>query len=329
LPRSLVPGAAALLGLWAAVLTGAPSQHTLPAADHQPTSAQSSQPPTFTSSADLVVLHVSVQDRDGGYVSDLSQDAFAIFEDGLPQTIAQFVNQDTPVTVGLLIDNSISMRESRELVIAAAAEFADAGHPNDERFALAFNEHVVPVLPESAPFTSDTAVLRSALGRAIIARGRTALFDALVAGLSYAERGAHQRRVLVAISDGGDNASETTFDHAIRRAQASNVVLYTVTLVDPLDREANPARMERLAEATGGLNYRPRSRTQVSAMLQRIARDIRHIYTLGYTPRHAPDGQFHTVRVVVQSPDRRRLVVRTREGYLAVPRTEGADAEAR
>jgi VWFA-related protein len=271
----------------------------------------------FSATADLVVLHVNVQDRDGGFVSDLPADAFAIFEDGTPQQIDLFVNQDSPVSTGLLIDNSISMREARDLVITAAIEFVRAGHERDELFALAFNERVAPVLPPDAPFTNDPATLGGALTRAIVARGRTALFDAIMAGLAYAGRGSHPRRVLVIISDGGDNASSTSFDDVIRAVQASNVTIYTVALVDPLDRDANPGRMARLAEVSGGETFRPRSPRQVVGVLQEIARDIRQTYTLGYSPARPADGAFRRVRVIVTPPDDERLVVRTRGGYLA------------
>jgi VWFA-related protein len=272
---------------------------------------------TFGTTSELVVLHVNVRDREGGFVTDLPQRAFSVFEDLRPQTLRLFVDDDTPVTVGLLIDNSISMRESRELVVAAAGAFARSGHAEDEIFALAFNEHVAPVLPPTAPFTSDATILAAALHDAISARGKTAFFDATIAGLAYAERGRHPRKVLVVISDGGDNASATTFDAVVTRAQESNATIYTVVLADPLDPEANPGRMATLARISGGETFTPRSAREISGVLQAIARDIRHTYTLGYTPDKAPDGTFRRVRVIVTPSDGRRLVVRTREGYLA------------
>lgn len=279
----------------------------------------------FRTTAELVVLHVNVRDRDGGFISDLPEDSFAVLENLQPQQVTLFVDDDAPVTVGLVIDNSTSMRENRALVIAAAEEFAKAGHPRDEVFALAFNEHVAAVLPDTSPFTSDPAALGGALTRAISARGTTAFFDAVIAGLAYAERGTHPRKVLVVISDGGDNASVATFDSVITRTQASNATVYTVVLADPLDPTSNPGRMARLATVSGGETFRPRSAADISRVLQTIARDIRHTYTLGYTPAMAPDGTYRRVRVLVTPPDKRRVVVRTREGYLAgAPTTEAA-----
>jgi VWFA-related protein len=248
-----------------------------------------------------------------------------VLEDLRPQAIGLFVNEDTPVTTGLLIDNSISMRENRDLVIAAAVGFAQAGHERDQIFALAFNEFVAPVLQADAPFTGDAVVLEHALKRSISARGKTALFDAVISGLAYAARGTHPRKVLVVISDGGDNASEATFDAVIRHAQTSNATIYTVTLDDPLDPGANPARMAELARVSGGEAFRPRSRNEVARVLQQIATDIRHTYTLGYTPARPPDGTFRSVRVIVSPPERQRVIVRTRGGYLAaLPGLEGS-----
>jgi len=284
---------------------------------------QDVRPPAFTTGADLVVLHVNVQRADGGFVSALSRDAFAVFEDGKPESVELFLEQDTPVTVGLVVDNSISMRANRELVVAAVGEFARAGHPRDARFALVFNEHVTPALPPFRPFTADAAILEQALTRSITARGRTAFFDAVVQGLAYAERGEHPRRILVVIGDGGDNESAATYAQMLRRAQAANVVVYTVTLADPLDTEASPERMKELATLTGGESFRPKSRPDVSRVLQQIAADIRHTYTIAYSPTRPADDTLRRVRVVVSPPARERLVVRTRTGYFAQTRHPG------
>jgi Ca-activated chloride channel family protein len=273
--------------------------------------------PAFIARTELVVLHVNVQDRNGGWVSGLPSSAFLVLEDNQPQVITHFVADDSPVTVGLLIDNSISMRESRDRVIAGARAFAEAGHPDDEVFALAFNEDVLPVLPLSTPFAESPALLQQALTEVISARGRTALFDAIVAGFTYAERGRHARKVLVVISDGGDNASRQSFETVIRDARSGNVVIYGVALVDPLDSTARPDRLAELAGLTGGASYRPRDASQVSTVLRRVAEDIRRTYTVGYAPTRAPDGSYRAVRVVVTPPDKRRVSVRTRSGYVA------------
>jgi Ca-activated chloride channel family protein len=274
--------------------------------------------PVFSTGSDLVVVHATITDRGGAYVTGLTRDAFAILEDGRPQNAQLFTSEDAPVTVGLLIDSSGSMQPNRNRVIAAAAAFAEASHPSDELFALAFNDSVSAALPPPAPFTSDAGVLQDALAHTIRAYGRTALFDAIAAGLDYLGRGRHERRVLVIVSDGGDNASHTTFEEVVTKTQASNAVIYSVALVDPVERDTNPGLLRRIAQANGGEAFAPRNADDITEVLQRIARDIRHTYTLGYeSTNSARDGAFRRIRLIVQSPDRRRLVVRTRSGYLA------------
>src|SRR6266850_3883369 len=169
----------------------------------------------FSTNADLVVLHVNVKDKRGAYVTDLRQETFAVFEDGRPQTIRFFAKEDAPVTMGLIVDSSASMYANRDDVIAAAAAFTAASNPRDELFALVFNERVRPALPAASAFTSDREFFRSALARIFVPSGRTALFDAVSAGLEYLRRGRYERRDLILISDGGDNASRTTFDDVI------------------------------------------------------------------------------------------------------------------
>ena len=272
----------------------------------------------FSTASDLVVVHATIKDRDGAYVRGLTRDAFAILEDGRAQNAQLFTSEDAPVTVGLLIDSSGSMQPIRERVIAAAAAFAGASHPSDELFALGFNDSVTSALPPTAPFTSDVRVLQGALTSTIRAYGRTALFDAIAAGLEYLGRGRHERRVLVIVSDGGDNASRTTFDEVVAKTQTSNAVIYTVALVDAVERDSNPGLLKRIAQANGGEAFAPKNPDDIVEVLQRIAQDIRQTYTLGYvSTNNARDGAFRQIRLIVQSPDRRRLVVRTRSGYLA------------
>jgi VWFA-related protein len=277
--------------------------------------------PTFSVRQELVVLHVTVKDKKGSYVSDLTSDAFVISEDDQPQTIQVFAAQDAAVTVGLLIDNSWSMVTARDRVIAAASSFAEVSNPDDEIFALAFNETVRPALPPGVLFTSDAAVLRSSLDGAIFARGRTALYDAVAAGLEHLNSGTRQRKVLVVLSDGGDNASTTTFDEILRKAQATNTMIYAVALADPLEPETNPGRLKKLAEATGGAAFEPGDVAHVGEVLRQIARDIRNAYTIGYASTNSTgttrSGQVRRIRVVAKAPDGRSLVVHTRKGYVA------------
>jgi VWFA-related protein len=282
------------------------------------------QAPVFSSAAELVVVHATVTDRRGAYVTGLSRDAFRIVEDGTPQRIDLFTGEDSPVTVGLLIDSSGSMREGRERVIAAATAFAEGSQASDEIFGLAFNEHVRAALPASTPFTNDPRVFRVALTAAIGAQGRTAMYDAIRSGLTYVAKGSHPRRVLVLVGDGGDNASTATFDQVLKEAQASNAAIYPVGVIDPLEREADPGRLRRLAQATGGKAYFPRHVNEVEDVLREIALDIRHSYTLAYVSSNAArDGAFRRIRVTVTDPSRRSLVVRARDGYRAGGSSQG------
>ena len=280
--------------------------------------SQSQQAPTFSASSELVVLHVTVRDTRGAYVGGLTKDAFNVIEDGRAQSVSLFTDTDTPATVGLLIDSSGSMYQHRELTIAGAAAFADASHPQDEIFALAFNEHVSAVLPAGAPFTSDSRVLRGALEHGINSRGRTALYDAIASGVAYLSRGVSERKVLVVLSDGGDNASRTSRDEAVHKAQASNAVIYTIALIEHGSREANPALLKELSRESGGESFRPKDSEGIGKALSQIAGDIRHTYTIGYTSTNtARDGTYRSVRVVVTAPPGRPLVVRSRTGYRA------------
>ena len=283
-------------------------------------------PPLFTVESALVVLHVTVKDKKGSYVTNLSQDAFGVVEDGQPQTIRVFTREDAPATVGLLIDSSGSMQTARALVIAAAGAFVETSTPQDEIFALAFSDDVRAALPPAAPFTNDSATLRAALTRTFVARGRTALYDAVDGGLDYLAKGSHERKALVVVSDGGDNASASPFEQVLTNTQTSNAVVYTVGLVDPLERDANPKRLRQLAEASGGESFFPHDATHVADVLRHIARDIRNTYTLGYVSTNtARDGRFRRVRVVVNGPDRRTVVVRTRSGYRAGRATDRSE----
>jgi Ca-activated chloride channel homolog len=282
-------------------------------------------PPDFTAESELVVLHVAVKDRRGGYVNGLAQDAFRVSENKLPQAISFFHNQDAPVTVGLLIDSSGSMRPHRDLVIAASMAFSKAMNPDDEFFVLGFNEGIHAPLPASQPFTDHEPTLRVALVQAIKAIGQTAIYDAISNGLKYVIKGQYERQVLVVISDGGDNASAVTRKEVLAKAQASNAVIYTIALVDPMDTEADPGFLRQLSDITGGVAFRPRDAGEIGAVLQGVARDVRNMYTIGYVPSATAKAgtksprteALRRVSVDVRSVSGQRLSVRTRRAYLA------------
>jgi Ca-activated chloride channel family protein len=277
----------------------------------------------FSARSDLVVLDVAVTDRRGGFVGGLPQTSFQVFEDGRPQDVSFFAQQDAPATVGLLIDSSGSMVEHKDRVIAAISTFALASHREDQFLPLVFNEHITTVLPPERRFTDDADELRDSLTRSLNAYGRTAFHDALAYALENLSEARHERRALVVLSDGGDNASRLSFDDVLKQVQGSNVVIYSIALLDPLSRDQNPKALRRLAEATGGLAFEPKRVSAIGAVLGTIAADIRSRYTLAYAPANADeDGRLRHVSVTAMTADHNRLKVRTRTGYIAAaPKT--------
>ena len=266
----------------------------------------------------LVVLHATVSDRQGGFVSDLGQRDFEVYEDGVPQPIRLFKNEDVPVTVGLIVDHSTSMGPKMQEVTAAARAFVRSSNREDEMFVVNFNERVYLGLPDAIRFTDSSAEL----GAAIVAtptRGMTALYDAVARGLEGLQAGSRDKKVLIVVSDGGDNASSHSLAEVMKLAGQSSAVIYTVGIFEPEDKERNLGVLKRLAEATGGEAFLPDELPEVTAVCERIARDIRHQYTIGYEPINpAHDGAYHAIRVMARAKGRHAgLAVRTRTGYIA------------
>lgn len=274
--------------------------------------------PVFRASSELVVLHVSVRDRGGRYITGLTKDAFTVIDDAKPQTLEMFSADEVPASVGFLIDNSNSMRPSRERVVASSVAFAKNSHPEDEIFVLTFNEAVRHAWGPTIVSEMDPTAFGTAMAQSIVARGMTAIYDGLTAGLSKLEGARHTRQVLIVVSDGDDNASQATRDEVVRRVHESDATVYTVAIVDPLVRGGNPKLLRQLARATGGEFYQPRGADDVSTAFERIAKDIRNAYTLAYVPTksdRARDGRRRQVQVYARAPDGRALRVRTRAGY--------------
>ena len=276
--------------------------------------------PTFRSHSELVVLHVSVRDRGGHYITGLPKDAFTVIDDGKPQTLEMFSAEEVPATVGFLIDNSNSMRPNRERVVASSVAFLENSNPRDEVFVLTFNETIRRAWPPTIVEEMDTRAFSRTMLQQIVARGMTAIYDGILAGLDWLGRAKHTRQVLIVVSDGGDNASKAKVDEVLQRVHDSDATVYTVILVDRLmPRDANPGLLKRLAKATGGESYQPRDVDDVPEAFEKIAKDIRSAYTLAYIPTASGDAaaerRRRTVRVYVRSQDGRVLHVRTRDGY--------------
>jgi VWFA-related protein len=284
--------------------------------------------PTFSTESELVVIHATVEDRRGTPVAGLTRDNFLVYEDNYPQELELFSSADAPATIGLLIDNSTSMASKRERVVAAATQFTQLSNPADEIFVLGFNEHVHTAWGPRLLNESDAGDLRATLEQQIHARGQTALYDAIDAGLGLAAAGRHSRQVLVVVSDGRDTASQQTLTEIVERLGSSKVMLYGVALVDSVDRDDNPQLLRRLSTMTGGETFAPDRPEKVASALEHIARDIRATYTLGYAPRNATrDGATRKLRVVAKHPDGRPLKVQTRGGYRAQSGSAAAPEE--
>ena len=276
------------------------------------------QQPTFSSESQVVVLHVAVLDG-REYVGGLEQHAFHVFENKEPQAVTFFSNQDAPVTVGLVVDSSGSMGANRNRVIAAGVGFAENSNPEDDMFVLGFNERVKAPFPEDAPFTHDIPTIRGALDEAIGARGQSAVYNAVDAGLDYLDRGKYERKVLVLVSDGGDNASGVSRAAILSKAAASNAVIYTVGLIDPLESDSDRGFLRQLAEVSGGRFFEPEQVSDVGKVLRQVARDIRSMYTVGYVPKSPAldKAELRNVSVEVVLPNGRKAKVRTRRAYLS------------
>ncbi|HZR25997.1 MAG TPA: VWA domain-containing protein [Vicinamibacterales bacterium] len=297
-------------------LPALPARPALPAVPGLP-AFPALQPPTFhTTSSELVVLPVVVTDKHGGYVTDLPRDSFGVYDNGRKVDVQLFSNEDTPVTVGLIVDASSSMARKIGEVIAATLAFAKSSNPDDELFVIRFNDDVKDVMGDSTTLhAADVEALQQVL-MSIHPAGRTALYDALMEGFERLDRSERGRKVLILISDGGDNASVATADRVLERARKSNAAIYTIGIFDDMDPDRNPRLLKSLAETTGGERFLPKSAGPLLAACQRIAREIRAGYTIGYAPPDH-DGFFHRVRVTVPPIDGHTLSVRTRPGYFA------------
>jgi VWFA-related protein len=301
--------------------------------ENSPSPSDQSKTYTISVNVDMVVLHASVLNRKGILVSGLGKDDFQVYEDGIPQEIKYFSHEDIPVTVGLVVDNSGSMRPKRPEVIAAALAFAASSNPEDQMFAVSFNEKVTFGLPSDTPFTDKGPQLEAALSQ-IATNGLTALYDAVAAALDHLKKGNRDKKVLIVVSDGGDNASHHSLAQVMTMAGQPGAIIYTIGLFDENDPDQKPHVLKQLAKTTGGEAFLPGSVKEVVPICKRIARDIRNQYTIVYIPTNSKqDGTYRLIQVKAGTQDRERLMVRTRAGYYAplkpqpVPATGANDHE--
>ena len=277
---------------------------------------------------DLVVLHATVRDRKGRVVPDLRKQDFEIDEDGVRQSIRLFQHEDTPVTVGLVVDHSGSMRPKLAQVIAAARTFVQSSNPDDQMFVVNFNETVSLGLPDTIPFTNDATELEHAISNAPVT-GMTALYDAVAEGIERLRAGSQEKKVLLVISDGGDNASAHSLADVLKMAEQSSAIIYTIGLFDEADPDRNPRVLKRLAHKTGGEAFFPDELSAVVALCESIARDIRNQYTIGYVSSNVTLKEvYRAIRVDARAAGHGKLSVRTRAGYMAGKSRSGNDQGA-
>jgi Ca-activated chloride channel family protein len=284
--------------------------------------AQEATPPqqdefTFKAETNLVVLHASVVDKSGKLVTNIPQSAFHVLENGVEQPLKLFRREDVPVSMGIIIDNSGSMRDKRLKVAAAAMDLVKASNPQDEVFIVNFNDDAYL----DCPFTSDTKKMEEALDK-IDSKGGTAMRDAISMSIDYLkDKGKKDKKVLLVVTDGNDNTSNISLEQLVRKATQSEVLIYSIGLLNEEEkREASKAKraLKALAESSGGLDYYPKDLADVDKVTPQVAHEIRNQYILGYLPLNANlDGTFRKINVQVKGYG--NINVRTRNGYYATP----------
>ncbi len=287
----------------------------VPTNQGQAPDSQSNDVFVFKKEVDEVTLHATVVDDHFRPITSLNKNDFAVFEDGKPQKITSFRNEDIPVALGIVIDNSGSMRDKRPQVNAAAINLVRSSNPQDQVFVVNFNEEYFL----DQDYTGSIPKLKDALER-IESRGGTALYDAVVASSDHLKKsGALEKKVLLVVTDGEDNASRESLEQALRRLEEKNgPTVYTIGLLG--DEHGKRARraLREMAEDTGGVAFFPKDLSEVEAITQQIAHDIRNQYTIQYKPtRPQSAGGYRSVKVQAQAKGYKNLQVRTRSGYYA------------
>jgi Ca-activated chloride channel family protein len=272
-------------------------------------------PAIFSTDSKLVILHATVLDKSGHLVTNLPQSAFEVYENGKPQPLKFVKREDIPVSLGLIIDNSGSMRDKRLKVESSSLGLVKESNPEDEVFIVNFNDEAYL----DQDFTSKIEEMKQGLTK-IDSRGGTAMRDAIRMSIDHLkEKAKKDKKVLLVITDGNDNASMMSLENLVQAAQESETIIYAIGLLSEEERrEASRAKraLMSLAEATGGQAFFPKETAEVEALAHRVARDLRNQYTIGYTPLDTTlDGKYRTVKVVANGPN--KPVVHTRSGYYA------------
>lgn len=272
---------------------------------------------TFRSDTREVLLHATVVDKKGAFVTDLPKEMFRVQEDGVDQPLKVFRREDVPVSLGLVIDNSGSMRRKRKKVEDAAIALVKASNRQDEIFIVNFND----VAYRDADLTGDMKKLEEGLSR-IDAKGGTAMRDAISLSIDYIkDKGKKAKKVLLVVTDGDDTASSdtNTLEKLLVKAQQSEVLLFAIGILNEEDRRAAKRAqraLDLLSKQSGGIAHFPKDVESVEEVALQIAKEIRSQYILAYSPTKPDDGSFRQLKVTVKKGG---LTVRTRSGYYAKP----------
>ena len=279
----------------------------------------------YRTRVDEVTLQATVVDTKRHIVTDLSPRDFTVFEDGQPQQITHFSREDIPVSIGIIVDNSGSMRTKRNAVTKAVVNLVQASNPNDEVFVVNFNDE--PWLDQD--FTSQISRMKEALDR-VDSRGGTALYDAVIASADHLAKGAKkEKKVLLVVTDGEDNESRDSLEQAIRAVQSDNgPTIYTIGILGDEGKQKRAKRaLEALSVQTGGVAFFPRNLDEVDEISREVARDIRNQYSITYKPTNPrSNGGYRTGKVIARAPGYKDLQVRTRSGYFANDETTKSTA---
>ena len=270
---------------------------------------------TLHINAEEVVLNCTVLDHKGELVNDLTTSNFKVFEDKTPQTVISLQHRDTPVSIGLVIDNSGSMNSKRAAVTSAALDLVKASNPQDETFVINFSDQAYL----DQDFTSDLGQLQHGLSKLSLT-GSTALYDTVVTAADKMERSATRpRKVLIVISDGDDNSSKLTLQDAVHRVQdMQGPIIYSIGLLFGGDKSRHARHdLQTLSNETGGIAFFPGSLNDIDAVAAEVARDIRNQYAIAYHSTRASTEGYHTVKVEAHSQEHGKLTVHTRLGYFA------------
>lgn len=278
--------------------------------------AQEPEPFRISLNVDLVVLEATVRDRSGRVATGLLEKNFEVYEDGVRQSIRLFRHEDVPVRVGIVVDHSGSMKQKLAEVVAGARSFVQFSNPEDEMFVVNFNEHVTLGSTGAIRFTNRSDELEYEIANSPTT-GKTALYDAITKALERLQTGNKDKKVLIVISDGGDNASKQTLPALLKLAGQSGALIYTIGVFDETDPDRNPGVLRRFARTTGGEAFVPRELSEVVKICGEIAREIRSQYTIGYfSANPGLPGSLRSLRVIARDAGSKKLIVRTRSSYI-------------